>query len=164
MSLFDMVPKVVEIQHTCHCDTAVERPHDGHSDVHKFTVDGAEFPWYISEQGQKVSRIHDDLYVIEVDIMLLDKETRDFLSFTYDNGEGSFGPPMWPIINGAKFPWLLHEDGCVLRFSSKIIPTLNLKFFALQVITNIDITDERDDNVYCAGGGLIASSMFSDHE
>jgi hypothetical protein len=58
--------ELVEIAHRCDCKTAVEAP--GQDGVeHVFRVDGADFPWHISEGGPVVTRLGDDLYTVAVE-------------------------------------------------------------------------------------------------
>jgi len=55
----------VEIRHECDCPSATVRPRGGHPE-HVFTVDGVDFPWYITESGPSIARVFDDLYEITV--------------------------------------------------------------------------------------------------
>jgi hypothetical protein len=126
----------------------------------RFDVDGVEFPWFISERGPIVTRIMDDLYAIDVEIIMLDKETKEVLPFGWTVIACSV--PTVPIIGGVEFPWTCTDDEMVLRFCHKMFPTLSLKFCARNVSGDIAIDDQRmereDPDVFCAGGDLIASS------
>jgi hypothetical protein len=170
MNLLDKIAKTVVIRHVCHCDGAVEKPDCDEAKEHVFDVDGKEFPWFISERGPIVKRLADDLYSVDVEIMLVSKEKRDadgntsrphhwYLDFGYATYGGS-SVPYIPVINGFEFPWLLIEDGCELRFGHKIVPALHLAFLAHEVDANIPIEDLRrepdeEEAIYCAGGDLI---------
>jgi hypothetical protein len=132
---------------------------------HKFEVDGAEFPWYISERGPIITRVSDDLFVVDVEIVQMHRGNQQYLSFEYRSGYfGNYDgdttwsgpPPFVPVIGGEPFPWLCTEDEMVLRFSHKQIPTLALKFYARNVSSSARIRDSRD--IFCAGGSLVASS------
>jgi len=124
-----------------------------------FTVDGEDFPWYISETGPIVTRLADDFYSVYVEIFLMDKETHDYLPFSYVLSDFN-SPPTWPIIAGNEFPWLLTEDGAQLNMSGKMIPTLKLAFLAQSVTANIPIEDKRPaGDIFCNGGDLIHSDV-----
>lgn len=141
------IAKRVVIRHVCHCDGAIEKPADDEAQEHVFTVDGEEFPWFISQRGQIVKRLFDDLYSVDVEIIQIDKETMKTLPFGWQD---------FPIIGGREFPWLLTDDVMTLTFGHKVFPTLRLAFLAHEVDANIPIEDLRPDqqSVYCAGGGL----------
>lgn len=118
-----------------------------------FDVDGADFPWYIDERGPRVAQVADDLFVVDVQILLVDKETMGYLPFTYEIPEHR-GAPYIPLIDGKSFPWLCTDDDMILLFSHKNVPTLSLKFFAHKVTGSLWVDDQRE--VFSAGGGLIA--------
>jgi hypothetical protein len=153
------IAETVVIRHICHCKTATEHP--GHDEVteHMFTVDDQEFPWYISERGPIVARLTDDLYTIDVELLLLDRETKTYLPFSYTSrGVGSV--PYVPVIDGQEFPWTCTADEFVLRFSHKQIPSLRLKFYARNVdAKGIAVDDKRltesGRDIHRAGGDLI---------
>jgi hypothetical protein len=159
----------VVIRHVCHCvELARQAREEGKSlcepsghkpDEHVFTVDGEDFPWYISERGPLVTRLCDDLYTVDVELFGIDRETMKSLDFSYSD-EGRSSVPFVPVIGGRKFPWTLAADEVVLRFGHKILPTLQLKFLALNVdAEGIEIDDQRETwnerAIYRAGGDLI---------
>ena len=152
----------VVIRHVCHCKTAAEPPADEDKIEHVFTIDGEDFPWYISERGQIVTRVMDDLYVVDVEIIELCKEPGEHYLYTLDFGYTSdrCSVPNIPVIGGVEFPWLLTDDVMTLTFGHKQFPTLHLKFFAESVDANIPIDDQRaahrDKEIFRNGGELIA--------
>lgn len=155
--VLDKIAKDVVIHHVCHCDTAVEHPEHDDPQEHVFTVDGEDFPWLISERGPVVKRLHDDLYSVDVEIVLVDKATFDYVPFVND------WIPVIPIIGGVEFPWLLTEDECHLTFGRKVVPKLRLAFIARHVGANIPIEDCRpghddEDMIFCSSGDLISGS------
>lgn len=131
-SLLDRIAGEVVYRHVCHCENASEVPAEGEPDVHEFTVDGTEFPWYITERGAIITQFRDDLFLIDVEIMLVDTDTKEYLSFGYAAPAAS--TPYIPVIDGQEFPWLCNDDPMVLTFGHKVHPTLALKFFAHNVI------------------------------
>jgi hypothetical protein len=147
----------VVIRHTCRCDGAVEKTDDDAATEHVFTVDGEDFPWYISERGPIVKRLRDDLYSIDVEIYELSKSDKECLSFEYRRDDAC-SVPYIPVIGGKDFPWLLTADEMTLTFGHKILPMLHLAFFAHEVDANIPVEDCRPDpqDVYCGGGNRIA--------
>jgi hypothetical protein len=172
--VLDRIPGEVVIRHVCArdmCRHAPERPADGDDDEHTFTVDGEDFPWLLTERGPTVSRLRDDLFVVDVEIILLTKdrgETRtgegaycDLLSFSWVADAGTIAPAI-PIIGGVEFPWLLTMDERVLTFGHTMLPKLALRFFAKNVIGNSPVEDLRPnpdvepEAVFCAGGEMIA--------
>ncbi len=166
-TILDQIAKDVVIKHRCHCKTADEQPADGEPDEHVFTVDGEEFPWFISERGQIVKRLADDLYSIDVEIVGISKDTvldgerpyHRFLEFTYNTYGGHIA--YIPTIDGKEFPWLLTEAGCQINFGHKILPRLQLAFLAHNVTGNVPVDDQRvpGQNIYVNGGGFIPAGM-----
>jgi hypothetical protein len=156
MNLLDKIAKTVVIRHVCHCDGAVEKPDCDEAKEHVFDVDGKEFPWFISERGQIVKRLADDLYSVDVEILEIDKDTMKTLPFEYLL-DGTNMVPGIPVIGGREFPWLITEDVMTLTFGYKVYPTLRLAFLAHEVDANIPIEDCRTEQkaVFCAGGDLI---------
>lgn len=157
------IADTVVIRHICHCDGAIEHP--GHDEVteHVFTVDGEDFPWYVSQRGPIVTQLGDDWYTVDVEIFLLDKGTKESLEFSYwprSLSQGGSSVPYIPVIGGRNFPWTCTDDEITLRFNHKMIPTLHLKFFARSVdAKGIEIEDRRpqwaDRAMYRAGGDLV---------
>lgn len=168
--LFALIPDEVVINHTCHCKTAGEAPADSGLEQHVFTVDGEDFPFWVTARGPVVTRVHDDLFTVDVEIILVCKEKvpGEFHAYHPYLSVGIAAPgfphsgsaPYIPVINGDEFPWLLTADGCQLNFGHKIVPVLRLAFFARHVTTNLTVEDRRDygGEVFCAGGDLIARS------
>lgn len=157
MNILDQIPNDVVLIHTCRCSNAPEQPADDEPDKHVFTVDGTEFPWHITERCAIVTRLTDDLYSIDVEIVLLDKgNIRRTLPFGYSPLENI---PYIPVIDGRAFPWLLTADGCQLSFGHKIVPTLRLAFLARSVSTNLAVDDQRPamsgEDIFCGGGLLV---------
>jgi hypothetical protein len=107
-------------------------------DENRFTVDGEEFPWYISERGPQVAKIADNLFTVHVEIPLTDKsrpwkredaeDASRWLSFS-----ASGYACRTPIIGGQEFPWVVTEDGFTFSASRKNFPTVSLAFFAAEV-------------------------------
>jgi hypothetical protein len=157
-SAWDLIAKTVVIRHVCHCDSAVVEPDDDAAEEHVFTVDGEDFPWFITERGQIVKRLRDDLYSIDVEIVQLDRATLATLPFDYTRTEEGCSVPSVPVIGGREFPWALTDDVMTLTFGYKVYPTLHLAFYAREVDANIPIEDLRDNpqDVFCEGGDLIA--------
>lgn len=157
-SFIAALPEVV-IRHTCTCEGALEHPAHGAPHEHVFTVNGEDFPWYISERGQRVTRLADDLYSVDVEIMLLDKQLTDGHHAVLPFGYPTYGIPYVPLIGGQEFPWPLTEDGCQLNFGHKVVPTLHLAFLARSVDTNAGVDDRRrvmsGQDIYRNGGDLI---------
>jgi len=156
------IADTVVIRHICKCkDSAL---HPGHDEVteHRFDVDGEDFPWYINERGPLVTRVLDDLYVIDLGILLLDKESKKTLKFSYwpTRVEDGSSVPFVPVLGDVKFPWTCTDDEMFLRFSHKQIPTVHLRFFARDVdAKGIEVDDQREHwrerAVYRAGGDMI---------
>lgn len=121
-----------------------------------FTVDGKDFPWYISERGPTLTRLEDDLYTVDVDVILIDKDTHEYLPFAYTAPDRSM--PYIPVIDGSPFPWLCNGDGYTLTFGHKDVPILHLVFYAYDVdAQGVDVLDKRtnQDSELCAGGYLV---------
>lgn len=113
--------------------------------THVFDVDGAEFPWYVTEAGPRVTRLADDVYAVHVEIFCMDKKTRG-ISFTMT------GDSHIPVIGGVEFPWYITEDGFVLKSEWKSLPTVTLSFLANHVdAKGIPMIDARTDNVVVGG-------------
>lgn len=127
--------KHVHIVHTGECPGC----------THVFDVDGAEFPWYITKAGPRVTRLMDDFYSVHVEIFCVDKETHDMsFAFTATDDKGSYAP----VICGIEFPWYLTENGFVFSSSKKSLPTVALSFFASQVdVEGITMIDARTTDV-----------------
>jgi hypothetical protein len=163
------IAETVVIRHRCHCTPVAESPEDGTIE-HVFTVNGEDFPWYISERGPMVARLADDWYTVDVEILLLDKNPnsegkRETLGFRY---WPTWHVPYIPVIGGREFPWTCTDDEITLRFSHKMIPTLALKFFARSVdAKGIEIEDKRpqwvDRALYRAGGDLVKCGLDECH-
>lgn len=131
--------KHVHIVHTGECPGC----------THVFDVDGAEFPWHITEAGPRVTRLMDDFYAVNVGILCLNKETRE-VSFAAVGNMGRI-----PVIGGVEFPWYITEDGFVFRQSSKTVPSVTLSFLASQVdVEGIPMIDARE--TYDNGGNRVA--------
>lgn len=124
-----------------------------------FTVDGVRFPWYVSERGPLITRVANDLYIVDVEVFLMGNEDQKLVEFALKSSDPDvWAVPYVPLLGGVEFPWLITDDEMVLRFSHKQLPALSVRFYAHDVDTNLDVTDERrDGDVYCAGGWLIAS-------
>lgn len=131
-----------------------------------FTVDGEDFPWLVSERGPKVTRVMDDLYIIDVEILGLSKPPFEILSIGYVNPAA--GVPIMPVIDGLEFPWTLTDDDVVLTFGTKRYPTLQLKFYAHSVSGTAEVDDLRmtvaERARWCAGGDLIRDGKDECHE
>jgi hypothetical protein len=116
-------------------------------DEHRFTVDGEEFPWYITERGPIVTQVSDNLYTIHVEIFLIDKNNPASgynwdLSFTASGYAGRT-----PHIGDREFPWAITEDGFTFSTSCRDFPKLSLAFYAseVEVFKNcVHIHDARD--------------------
>ena len=136
----DAIAAEVVIRHICHCEGSTETPETHALTEHVFMVDGKDFPWYISERGPTVTRVDDELYTVDVDVILTDKETHQFLSFGYTGPNSSV--PYIPVINGSPFPWLCNDAGYTLTFGSKELPLLRVAFYAHNVdARGIDIQE-----------------------
>jgi hypothetical protein len=159
--VLNKIAQRVVIRHTCNCKYAIAKP-VYEAEQHVFTVDGEDFPWYITERGQIVKRIRDDLYLIDIEIIGLDKKTVHTIAIEYLIEDSP--APCIPVIGGREFPWLLSEHPMTLTFGHKMFPILHLAFFAREVDANIEVQDLRDEQlpVYCAGGYLIAPGKYDD--
>jgi hypothetical protein len=151
----DGIAGEVVLRHTCRCDAALEKPADDGHEQHLFLVDGEHFPYLISERGPIVTRLRDDLYTIDVEIIGLSKDVdaegvHHILEITYATDGGNTVPYI-PVIAGKPFPWPLTDDGCQLNFSHKMLPKLNLKFYARTVTGNYPIVDGRSVTASAAG-------------
>lgn len=151
------IPAEVVIRHTCHCEAAVEPAAPGEPEEHVFTLDGHDFPYLLpGGENPEVIRVADDLYKIGVKIVLYDTYTRQVLPFTYR--PTGHGVPCIPVIDGRDFPFTCDDSGFQLNFSHKMIPTLQLVFFARHVTGNIAIQDRRSGKaVYDTGGDRITA-------
>jgi len=109
----------------------------------KFTVDGAQFPWYISEDGPQVTKLGNELYGITVAIFCVDRETRCYQTFTVGSDDEDC-PPERFSIGGVEFPWAISSDGFTYNVSSKSVPTVTLTFFARNVEDDKPILDQRE--------------------
>lgn len=152
MTDFPHIPDEVLIRHTCHCDTATNRPHDDEPEIHRFEVDGEPFPWYISEKGPQVTRLADDFWRIDIEILGLARiVTEAMLPIGSSGRMGEI-----PVIGGIAFPWLMTEEGWSMTAGHKQIPTVTLGFLARNVDTNTPVTDLREqwaDRAIWANGG-----------
>lgn len=161
------IAETVVIRHRCHCTPVAQPPHDTVIE-HVFTVDGEDFPWLISDRGPIVTRLADDFYAVDVEILLLNKNRNDkgrheILSFGYETYDGQM-VPFRPVIGGVVFPFSCTDDEITLRFTNKILPTLRLKFLARDVdAKGIEIDDQRpqwiDRAMYRGGGDLVKDGM-----
>lgn len=111
-----------------------------HTDTKTFTVDGDPFPWFITEEGPRATRLRDDLYAVHVTVFAQD-------SFSCD---GIQAPP---VINGITFPWYLTEDGFTHRSRNGDIPSVELAFFTTDYF-GPDVSDER--GIYAYNGDKVA--------
>jgi hypothetical protein len=130
-----------------------------------FTVDGEEFPWYITERGPIVTQVSDNLYTIHVEIFLIDKNRPasgyDWdLSFTASGYAGRT-----PHIGDREFPWAITEDGLTFSASCHDLPKLSLAFYAREVEVvdhTVYIRDARDK--YDINGNLWHTSPEPEKE
>jgi hypothetical protein len=121
--------KRVHIVHTGKCPDC----------THVFDVDGAEFPWYITEAGPRVTRLMDAFYAVHVEMFCVDKENGHILSFSTTGDRNTI-----PVIGGVEFPWFLTEDGFVTRSAWKSLMTVTLSFLSSQVdVEGIPMIDAR---------------------
>ena len=127
-------------------DTVVIRKDD-----YQFLVDGEDFPWHISASGPLVSKLHDDLYAIQVDIFPIDVKTHESLPFTTADG-------YLPCLGGVEFPWYISEDGYSFKSSKKNFAVLSLTFIARHVDGDIAY-DTHIDTVVTDVAELIPMSI-----
>lgn len=137
-----MIPKIpdqVYIRHNCDCATSTEPPSpDGK--VHAFKVDGQDFPWFISERGPQVSKLADDFYTIDVEILGVNKKRNDKGECNYL--EVGFRPYLQPVIGDVTFPWTITEDGWRFSVARTQLPIVHLAFFAHSVdVQGVDVDD-----------------------
>lgn len=153
MTDYPHIPTEVVVRHTCHCDTATDRPASDEPEVHRFEVDGQPFPWYISEKGPLATRLADDFWRIDVEILALATPTEGMLPIGSSGRMGEI-----PVIGGTAFPWLMTEEGWSMTAGHKQIPTVALGFLAHNVDTNMPVTDLRaewaDREVIGNGGDI----------
>jgi hypothetical protein len=96
------IPDRVVFTHRCHCPGATEPP--GEAGVeHVFTIDGAEFPWYIAESGLKVTRLADDFYAIDLTVFAnhvecVGVDVRDERPGPINTGKAEINP-QWKITD-----------------------------------------------------------------
>jgi hypothetical protein len=139
----------VVIRHVCDCDTAVVHPANGEPHYHVFTVDGEDFPWYVSERGPRVTQFGDNLYAVNVEIygyaMIPEGGESAGRDLSLKVG-GYMGHHLY--IGDVEFPWDITGDGVIIRSSSKTIPSVELSFFVRNVDSNEFIADARHvDNI-----------------
>lgn len=120
-------------------------------------VDGKPFPWLLSERGPLVTKFADDYYVVDVEIIAINRENYEYLDFGCKSLDGSNNVPAIPVIGGVEFPWVLTDDALTLTFGYKQYPLLHLRFPARNVSGDVQINDHRHvcDDQYCYGGHLV---------
>jgi hypothetical protein len=119
------------------------------TDEFQFTVDGQDFPWFISERGPIITQLADNFYGIEVEIFCIGRDSKQYLPFTTAGRDGHT-----PVIGGVEFPWLIAHDGYTFKSGCKNIPSVTLTFFAYEVESCRYIEDVRE--VYDNDGNLWA--------
>lgn len=123
-------------RHRCHCDNANVKPLAGEGDEHRFDVDGAPFPWYITEEGARFSKAGVGLYLVEVDILGLEADgNHNPLDITLSYWRKQ------PRIGERPFPWAITGDEIMVTQEAGGIPILHLEFLAFDVDTDGEITD-----------------------
>lgn len=125
----------VVIRHKCDCPAASQPPGEDGIE-HRFDVDGAIFPWYISEEGPRVTQL-DGMYTVEVTIFGVLRDDAGAPSVVSDTQYGALE------ICGLTFPWSITADGLTYRRSHTEVPTVHLSFFAEHVDTDGHVKDRR---------------------
>lgn len=157
-------------RHACDCKWANAPLDDGEDAEHRFDVDGQPFPWHISEDGARFTRLLDDFYRVDVDILPIlrakpdnklptggrlyrDARTKEEARSeeVRDSRDGGL------FIAGVEFPWVIAEDGIAYTRSRTTVATITLSFFAESVDTDGEVTDERelDDADICSDTGNV---------
>lgn len=99
---------------------------------YRFEVDGAKFPWLISDAGPKFIR-HGDAVLVTVETFPLDPDSYEYLPFSHTYGEPG-------TIGGRAFPWAVTGE-VIYRHSPRDAPTLTLTFVAENIDADIDIPE-----------------------
>jgi hypothetical protein len=109
----------------------------GVADLHKngkevFSVDGEPLPWWISDKGVSARKVSDGLYVIHIEIVVVN--TKDGTSPETFYHEGLTDGWAQPVIQGIVFPWCITSDG--FTYTSRgcsDLPVVELEFFCRSV-------------------------------
>lgn len=147
-----MTTKIVDsvvYRHHCDCPNANQPLAEGEEKEHRFELDGVEFPWYITEEGARFTRLAKDLYSVRVEIYLVDMETKDTLTFSSTGYNGHA-----PVLGGVEFPWMLTSSGYTYTSSAETLPLLTLSFLVHNVDTDGDIANM--DGIYNVDGELVS--------
>lgn len=124
-----------------------------------FDVDNEEFPFYISEEGARISKLRDDLYQIDITILAARKGPYAGLNFSVNEWEP-------PKIDGIYFPWTISADGFTYQRTHKTVPTLKLGFFTYHIKTNIPIHDANihgSPEIYGLNGNYFGTATSHAH-
>lgn len=115
-----------------------------------FTVDGEQFPWFISEEGPRATPLYGDLFAVHVDIIVLDPDG-DNESFAADSWHGQ------PVIAGRVFPWYITEDGYCFEVSRCDCAVVKLAFLAHSIVgIPVDEAGVEQDKVHELAGFVVA--------
>lgn len=127
--------RTVVWRHPCDCPTASRPLEPSEEPEHRFDVDGAPFPWYITEAGATFRKAH-GLYLVTVHIIPIRVTDSEPLHTTFE-------PHGLPCIGGKPFPWAIADDSITLTASRRDGPVLTLTFIAEHVDADVDIPEEE---------------------
>lgn len=132
-------------RHPCDCATASRPLEPGEEPEHRFDVDGAEFPWHITEGGARFAK-RGGVYLVEVDIVPLERGgNNEMLDVTLGYWRRQ------PRIGERAFPWAILSGSVRVEMLDDSFPLLHLTFLAEQVDADVEVPeldDEAPDDGY----------------
>lgn len=147
--MFPTTAKTVVYRHPCDCANASRPLGEGEKPEHRFDVDGAPFPWHMTEAGPHFLQLAPQLYAVYVRIIPLLRDADD-------KGEAAGfshqGYGMAPWICGRPFPWMISEHGIAYTCSRTELPVLALAFFAEAVDADCDVPGVPPGEHWSFGG------------
>jgi hypothetical protein len=99
----------------------------GEEAEHRFDVDGEPFPWYITEEGPRFTRVEDGSFVVHVPI-LPNVGVGEVVAVHVDDK----GLAPYLTLGGELFPWSITEKGVDIHVASSLT-VVRLGFFARSV-------------------------------
>ncbi|MCV7174935.1 hypothetical protein [Mycolicibacterium sphagni] len=145
-----IVARTVVYRHPCECASASRPLAEGEKPEHRFDVDGEPFPWYITEDGPRFTRLRDDMYLVHVRIIGILRESGE--GFTGNIFQHTY--PRRIELAGHPFPWVIHEDGITYRSARMEAAYVELAFLAESIDVDCEIADRPTTEVWSFDGNI----------
>jgi hypothetical protein len=117
-----------------------------HTPSYLFEVDGEDFPWFITEQGVLgVTQLLDNLFAVKVEIVCIAKDPKTKKpseSWDMEVRTGGYNGRRL-FLDDVEFPWVIAEDGIMVKSGRTIAHTAILSFLARDVDCSGFVEDAR---------------------